>query len=186
MGSGRPRRAPAYDLGEARRHDRTIGGLGPAMRSLYSEISAGPRGSHVISGGGANSARDARPSRGCGGSIGSSSGVANEIMARPLFNPTRRPVETTVSGLPRLTGIVVAGSERVAIFAAPANEHPIVAHSGARVGAYEVQTIGDDGVTVVGPGGTTLIRPIFDVARPAGPAPGTPAARAQPARPATR
>jgi hypothetical protein len=111
----------------------------------------------------------------------------NEIMARPLFSPTRRPVGTTVSGLPRLTGIVVAGSERVAIFAAPGSEHPIVAHSGARVGAYEVQTIGDEGVTVVGPGGTTLIRPIFDVARPAGPAPsGAPVARAQPARPATR
>jgi hypothetical protein len=111
----------------------------------------------------------------------------NQIMARPLFSPTRRPVETTVSGLPRLTGIVVAGSERVAIFAAPANEHPIVAHSGTRVGAYEVQTIADDGVTVLGPGGITLIRPIFDVARPAGPAQsGTPVARAQPARPATR
>jgi hypothetical protein len=111
----------------------------------------------------------------------------NEIMARPLFSPTRRPVETTVSGLPRLTGIVVAGSERVAIFAAPGNQNPIVAHSGARVGAYEVQTIGDEGVTVAGPGGTTLIRPIFDVARPASPAlSGPPAARAQPARPATR
>jgi hypothetical protein len=80
----------------------------------------------------------------------------------------------------------VTGSERVAIFAAPANEHPIVAHSGTRVGAYEVQSIADDGVTVVGPGGTVLIRPIFDVARPS-PAPsGTPAQRAQPARPATR
>jgi hypothetical protein len=109
----------------------------------------------------------------------------NEITARPLFSPTRRPVETTVSGLPRLTGIVVAGSERVAIFAAPANEHPIVAHLGTRVGAYEVETIADDGVTVVGPGGTTLIRPIFDVARPASP-PGTPGAHVQPARPGTR
>lgn len=124
------------------------------------------------------------------GAVGTSDHRAewlNEIMARPLFSPTRRPVETTVSGLPRLTGIVVAGSERVAIFAAPANEHPIVAHAGTRVGAYEVQTIADDGVTVVGPGGTTLIRPIFDVARPASPAPpGMPAARAQPARPAAR
>jgi hypothetical protein len=109
----------------------------------------------------------------------------NEIMARPLFSPTRRPVEATFSGLPRLTGIVVGGSERVAIFAAPANEHPIVAHAGTRV--EEVQTIADDGVTVAGLGGTTLIRPIFDVARPASPAPpGTPAPRVQPARPAAR
>jgi hypothetical protein len=108
----------------------------------------------------------------------------NDILARPLFSPTRRPVETTVSGLPRLTGIVVTGSERIAIFAGPANEHPIVAQAGAHVGAYEVQTIADAGVTVVGPGGTTLIKPIFDVARPAGPA--APPARPQPARAATR
>ncbi len=153
---------------------------------LYSEISTGPRGatSYPAAARIALGTRD-HPADAVGASD-RRAGWLTEIMARPLFNPTRRPVETTVSGLPRLTGIVVAGSERVAIFAAPANEHPIVAHSGARVGAYEVQTIGDDGVTVVGPGGTTLIRPIFDVARPAGPAPGTPAARAQPARPATR
>jgi hypothetical protein len=112
-----------------------------------------------------------------------------EILARPLFSPTRRPVETAaVSGLPRLTGIVVTGSERIAIFAAPANEHPIVAQAGAHVGAYEVKTIADTGVTVVGPGGTTLIRPIFDVARPASSVPPpalTPVPRAQPTRPAT-
>jgi hypothetical protein len=111
----------------------------------------------------------------------------SEILARPLFSPTRRPVETGVSGLPRLTGIVVAGSQRVAIFAAPANGHPIVAQAGAHVGAYEVQTIGDAGVTVVGPGGTTLIRPIFDVARPAGSVPPpAPSARPPPARPGAR
>jgi hypothetical protein len=154
--------------------------------AIYAEISAGPRGAasypaaaRIVLGAREHSA-DA---------VGSDRRAEwlNEIMARPLFSPTRRPVETTVSGLPRLTGIVVAGSERVAIFAAPASEHPIVAHAGTRVGAYEVQTIADDGVTVVGPGGTTLIRPIFDVARPAGPAPpGTPGARAQPARPGTR
>jgi hypothetical protein len=109
----------------------------------------------------------------------------HEILARPLFSPTRRPVGTAVNGLPRLTGIVVTGSERIAIFAAPANEHPIVARAGAHVGAYEVQTIADSGVTVVGPGGTILIRPIFDAARPASPAP-LPPTRAPPPRPATQ
>ena len=73
-------------------------------------------------------------------------------LARPLFSPTRRGVETAVIGLPRLTGIVVAGSERIDFFAGPTNEHPIVAQAGAHVGAYEVQTIADTGVTVVGPG----------------------------------
>jgi hypothetical protein len=154
--------------------------------AIYAEISAGPRGT-------ASYPAAARISLGArehsADAVGSDHRAEwlNEITARPLFSPTRRPVETTVSGLPRLTGIVVAGSERVAIFAAPASEHPIVAHPGTRVGAYEVQSIADDGVTVAGPGGTTLIRPIFDLARPASLAPpGTPAARAQPARPAAR
>jgi hypothetical protein len=155
--------------------------------AIYAEISAGPRetASYPATAGKALGTRE-HPADAVGAPDRRAEWL-NDIMARPLFSPTRRPVGTTVSGLPRLTGIVVAGSERVAIFAAPASEHPIVAHSGTRVGAYEVQSIADDGVTVVGPGGTTLIRPIFDAARPASPAPpGTPAARAQPARPATR
>jgi hypothetical protein len=97
------------------------------------------------------------------------------ILARPVFNPDRRPVEVGARGLPRLTGIVVAGAQRVAIFAARANEHPIVAQAGAHIGAYEVRTIADDGVTLVGPEGTTLIRPVFDLAPP--PAAASPAVR---------
>lgn len=85
-----------------------------------------------------------------------------EIMARPLFSPDRHPVEVGVRGLPRLTGIVVSGSQRIAIFAGPSNGRPIVAQAGARVGAYEVHTVDDDGVTVVGPEGTSMIRPVFD------------------------
>jgi hypothetical protein len=92
-----------------------------------------------------------------------------EIMARPLFSPDRHPVEIGVRGLPRLTGIVVAGAQRVAIFAGPSNGRPIVAQAGARVGAYEVHTVDDDGVTVVGPEGTSTIRPVFDPKQPAAP-----------------
>lgn len=105
----------------------------------------------------------------------------SEILARPLFSPARRPVEAGIRGLPRLTGIVVAGPQRVAIFAAPSGDHPIVAQAGAHVGAYEVRTIADDSVTVVGPGGATSIRPMFDVARAAAPQP----ARPPPGRPPT-
>ena len=113
----------------------------------------------------------------------------DQILARPLFSPDRRPVEVGgVSGLPRLTGIVVAGSQRVAIFAGPANQHPIVAEAGTRVGAFEVQTIGDSGVTVVGPEGTSLLRPIFDPVKPSAlpMAPPSQPNRAQTTRPATR
>jgi hypothetical protein len=90
------------------------------------------------------------------------------ILARPLFSPDRRPAASaarSVSGLPRLTGIVVTGSRKVAIFAAPGKA--IVAEEGLHVGAYDVTAISDSGVTVVGPEGTTVLRPLFDPATPA-------------------
>jgi hypothetical protein len=93
----------------------------------------------------------------------------NQILARPLFNPDRHPIESGVRGLPRLTGIVVAGPQRVAIFAGPSNGRPVLAQAGARIGAYEVRSIADEGVTVVGPTGTSLVRPAFDPAQPAAP-----------------
>lgn len=107
-----------------------------------------------------------------------------QILAAPLFSPDRRPVEVGVRGLPRLSGIVVTGSQRLAIFAAPSSGRRIVAEAGARIGAYTVQTIADDGVTVVGPEGTSVIRPVFDAARQITPAP-RPVAPA-PARPAAK
>ncbi|HEY4041323.1 MAG TPA: hypothetical protein VGM32_05700 [Rhodopila sp.] len=105
-----------------------------------------------------------------------------EIMGRPLFSPGRRPIEGGVRGLPRLTGIVVAGSQRVAIFASSGSDHPLVAQAGSHVGPYEVLTIDDTGVTVRGPEGTTLIRPIFDPARPTPPTPQRAPAPRPPAR----
>ncbi|MGD0108333.1 MAG: hypothetical protein ABSC06_30490 [Rhodopila sp.] len=89
----------------------------------------------------------------------------NQVLARPLFSPDRRPVASavqTVRGLPRLTGIVITDSRQFAIFAAPAGGHVTVVEVGARVGSYEVRAITDTGVTLTGPEGTTLLRPIFD------------------------
>ena len=108
----------------------------------------------------------------------------DQILGRPLFAPDRRPVETGVSGLPRLTGIVVTESERFAIFAGPSGDRPIVAQAGAHVGAYEVRSIGDGLVTVSGPSGTSSVRPVFDVARPP-PTMSLPG-RPQPGRPVAR
>jgi hypothetical protein len=90
-----------------------------------------------------------------------------EIMARPLFNPDRHPVDIGMRGLPRLTGIIVAGTQQVAIFAGPADGRPIVAQVGAHVGAYEVRAVADEGVTVVGPEGISMIRPVFAPRQPA-------------------
>jgi hypothetical protein len=92
------------------------------------------------------------------------------ILARPLFSPDRRPAASgarSVSGLPRLAGIVVTGSRKVAIFAAPSGGKPVVADEGGRLGAYDVRAINEDGVTVVGPEGALVLRPIFDPAPPA-------------------
>ena len=96
------------------------------------------------------------------------------ILARPLFSPDRRPAASgarSISGLPRLSGIVITGSRKVAIFAA-ASGKAIVAEEGLQLGAYDVTAISDSGVTVAGPEGTMVLRPLFD------PAPPAPAAKA--------
>jgi hypothetical protein len=96
-------------------------------------------------------------------------GSFGEILARPVFSPDRRPIGPgahSIAGLSRLTGIVVNGSSKVAIFAAPAGGKPIVAEEGSHINAYEVKAINDSGVTVIGPGGTIVMTPNFDVAPP--------------------
>jgi hypothetical protein len=91
----------------------------------------------------------------------------NDILARPLFSPDRRPAGTgDVRGLPRLTGIIVSDSRRIAIFASGSDDHPIVREAGTRIGVYEIRAIDDTGVTVSGPAGTTIIRPLFDSGAP--------------------
>jgi hypothetical protein len=89
-----------------------------------------------------------------------------ESLARPLFNSNRRPVEGGMRGLPRLEGIVLAGPRQVAIFAGRSGDHPIIVEAGGNVGAYQVLAISGGGVTVAGPEGRTLIKPVFDVGRP--------------------
>jgi hypothetical protein len=93
----------------------------------------------------------------------------SEILARPIFNPDRRPIGSTtrsLTGLSRLTGIVVTGTSKIAIFAGPSGGKPIIAEEGSRVNAFEVTSISRAGVTVVGPGGTTVMTPVFDPSPP--------------------
>jgi hypothetical protein len=141
--------------------------------AIMHELTYSPSPAPVRTGAsGAPLGRDVSP--GQSAARGQPEAMLHDVLARPLFSPDRRPVEVGVAaarGLPRLTGIVVAGSQRVAIFAARSNEQPIVAQAGAHVGAYEVRTIADAGVTMMGPEGETLIRPIFDVFHPAASAP---------------
>lgn len=94
----------------------------------------------------------------------------SEILARPIFNPDRRPIGSavkSVAGLTRLTGIVVTDNRKLAIFAAPSpNGHPVIAEEGSHLNAYEVKAISASGVTVVGPTGVIVMRPNFDTATP--------------------
>jgi hypothetical protein len=130
-----------------------LGGGGEARPEL-----AAARPDPAVPGGGSAGAADARSQRDV---------RVRAILARPLFSPDRRPAAAaarSIAGLPRLTGIVVTGTRKVAIFAAPGKA--VVAEEGLRLGAYEVTAISDAGVTVAGPEGTTMLRPIFDPAPP--------------------
>lgn len=111
------------------------------------------------------------------------------ILNRPLFSTTRRPPRgaaasgTAGAGLPRLSGVMVSGSQTRAIFAGAAGAKAVIAGEGARVGAYVVQSIGAGQVTLVGPDGPLVVRPAFDAAArsaalpvPAGPDTAVPAA----------
>jgi hypothetical protein len=87
-------------------------------------------------------------------------GILRDILARPVFSRDRRPVASNArvtNGLSRLTGIVVTGSEKTAIFASPFAGRPITAQEGGHVGAYEVVEITRAGVTISGPDGTKVI-----------------------------
>jgi hypothetical protein len=90
-----------------------------------------------------------------------------EVLARPLFSPDRRPAATSVadaganlSGLPRLTGILVGPFGRRAIFAAP-DSKPIVVGEGDRVAMYRITGIDAEQVHLIGPQGARVMRPRF-------------------------
>ena len=98
-----------------------------------------------------------------------------EVLARPLFSPTRRPDQitgpignvATVAGVPRLSGILVNGADRRAIFAGSEQSgrvQSIVAREGETVGAYHVKSVTLDAVTLTGPGGEHVLRPRFSTA----------------------
>jgi hypothetical protein len=97
--------------------------------------------------------------------------LVDGILARPLFTATRRPAvrlagpAAAPANQPRLTGILINGSSRSVIFAAPEGGRPVVAQEGAQVGGYTVTSIEAGQVTLSGPDGTRTLRPAFD-ARP--------------------
>ena len=99
-------------------------------------------------------------------------------LGRPVFNWDRRPVAApgivggAAPGLPRLTGIVIYSSGRLATFALPSSGRSVVAREGTRVGDLIVQAIQAGQVTVLGPDGLRVLRPSFDPHATLGAAPG--------------
>jgi hypothetical protein len=101
------------------------------------------------------------------------------ITGRPVFEPSRRPPMDGAVDAPapvvrtvlRVTGVIVSATDRSAIFASPGAAAATVAREGGRVGEYTVQTIAAGQVTLMGPDGPLLLRPVFDKNRPLPPAP---------------
>lgn len=104
--------------------------------------------------------------------------LADRILARPLFNPDRRPGAAAAqpgvadAALPRLSAVLVSGRGRSVIFAGPGK--PVTLNEGGRIGAYTVQSIGAGQVTLAGPDGARVLRPMPDRAAASVPAPAAP------------
>jgi hypothetical protein len=92
------------------------------------------------------------------------------ILARPLFNQNRRPVQvaSTASGnvLPRLSAVIVIGNSRRAVFATP-GQKPQIIGQGESIGPYTLDAIAPDKVELRGPDGPMTLRPQFLAAAPA-------------------
>ena len=132
--------------------------------------------------------------------------LVDTLLARPLFSPTRRPDRAAVAAedgvrptvdLPRLSGILISGDRRQAMFQAEGDDKPTVLEEGGEVAGWQVQKISDFTVVMSGPGGPRTVKPEFDpnakpgepampprVVTPAQPNPTTPAAAATGPHPA--
>ena len=89
------------------------------------------------------------------------------VLARPLFDPRRRPpmagsAVSPTAGLPRLTGVIVGTFGRRAIFAGPPGGRSLVVQEGEQIEAYVVQSIGPGETVVLGPEGRRVLHPAFD------------------------
>ncbi len=89
---------------------------------------------------------------------------ADICLARPLFEPDRRPPaqpgSSTSTSLPRLSAIMIIGGQRLAIFTPDGQKPQIVAANGI-ISGYRVLQISPGSVVVLGPEGKLTLRPQF-------------------------
>ncbi len=93
----------------------------------------------------------------------------SELLARPLFSRNRRaPAETPIlaagplESLPRLSGVIVSPAGGFAIFANIEGGKPIIVEAGGHIGAAVVEAIAVGRVTLRGPNGIVVLRPISE------------------------
>ena len=101
------------------------------------------------------------------------------ILARPVFSQTRRPKEepgqpapaaaAPAAGLPRMSAILINGETRSAIF--DSNGKTTVLSEGGRLGAFTIQSIEPQKVTLIGPDGKRVVRTAFSNEAPPAPGP---------------
>jgi hypothetical protein len=89
-------------------------------------------------------------------------GWTQTILARPLFNPDRRPsgVAGGNAGLPRLSAILIGRGMACAIFAAD-GQKPLVVQPGGLVDGDRVRSISADQVVLLTAAGLVTLRPQF-------------------------
>ncbi len=103
---------------------------------------------------------------------------ANTVLARPLFNESRRPDDSGAAqgtGMARLSAIIISGGSRSAIFAAD-GQKPQIVPEGGEIDGYKLTHISADAVELTGPSGALTLHPQFPAAaQPAPPAAAPPA-----------
>ncbi len=89
-------------------------------------------------------------------------GAVAILLARPLFSPLRRPASAAIQPVvqplpPRLSGIVVTGSARYAIFV-PSGGTPMIAAKGQLIGDFKIRAITTTQVILSGPNGILTLQ----------------------------
>jgi general secretion pathway protein N len=94
------------------------------------------------------------------------SGWRASVLARPLFDPSRRPPAAVSQApaipveIPRLSGIMITSTEKMAVFS-PAAGSPIIVAVKSQLGPFTVLAITGDSVTLNGPDGVVVLRSKF-------------------------
>ncbi|MGH7051956.1 MAG: hypothetical protein ACREFV_02270 [Acetobacteraceae bacterium] len=110
-------------------------------------------------------------SSGAGSAVAPGTGIGDatekarvaSVLARPLFNRSRRPDggKAPVAGVLRLTGVVVGPAGREAIFEPVGGGKPLVVFEGERVNGALVRVIAPGAVLMIDGTGAHLISPAY-------------------------